>query len=51
MRNLTRNRAATRLAVVLAALGMFAGGAAATAAAADQPQSSHCDPVPGGWLC
>ncbi|NJP65557.1 hypothetical protein [Streptomyces spiramenti] len=50
MRNLIRNRTATRLAVVLAALGMFAGGAA-TAAAADQPQVNNCDPVPGGWLC
>ncbi|MFX4291361.1 hypothetical protein [Streptomyces bohaiensis] len=51
MRTLVRHRAMTRLAVVLAALGMFAGGAAATAAAADQPHPNHCDPVPGGWLC
>ena len=50
MRNGLRNRKAARLLVVLAAVGMFAGGATATATAADQAQWD-CWPVPGGWLC
>jgi hypothetical protein len=51
MRNRLKNSLAARALVVLAAAGLFAGGAAATASAADSPQWDSCIPVPGGWLC
>jgi hypothetical protein len=51
MRNGLKNRTAARILVVLAAAGLFAGGVAATASAAETPQWDDCMKVPGGWLC
>ncbi|WP_157996785.1 MULTISPECIES: hypothetical protein [Streptomyces] len=51
MRNGLRNRKTARLAIVLAAIGMFAGGMTAQASAVDHTPDQQCWPVPGGWLC
>lgn len=46
------HRRTARLFVVLAALGLFAGGVTATASAAQSVQyPGGCEKVPGGWLC
>ena len=50
MRNGLRNRKAARLAVLVAALGMFIGGVTATASAADETEW-NCFRGPTGWFC